>query len=399
MGLSKKHLEISESLTLAISARAKAMKAAGLDVIGFGAGEPDFNTPDFIIESAKEALDRGFTGYTSASGTKELKEAICGKLQKDNGLEYNIDQVIVSNGAKHSLYNTLQAILNPGDEVIIPVPYWVSYPELVKMGGGKPVYVETNEEYGFKMEIEELKKVVTPRTKALILNSPSNPTGTVYEKGELEAIAELAVEKGFFIISDEIYEKLIYDGVKHTSIASLGPEIKDLTIVINGMSKAFAMTGWRIGYAAGRKDIIKVMSNIQSHSTSNPNSIAQYASVTALTDPRAEEAIEMMVREFNQRRKYMAEKLNSVNGLSCLLPQGAFYVFLNIGGVIGKSYQNKEIDGSLAFADNLLEAEKVAVVPGVAFWADNFVRLSYATSMDNISRGLKRIERFIGKLE
>lgn len=399
MGLSKKHLEISESLTLAISARAKAMKAAGLDVIGFGAGEPDFNTPDFIIESAKEALDRGFTGYTSASGTKELKEAICGKLQKDNGLEYNIDQVIVSNGAKHSLYNTLQAILNPGDEVIIPVPYWVSYPELVKMGGGKPVYVETNEEYGFKMEIEELKKVVTPRTKALILNSPSNPTGTVYEKGELEAIAELAVEKGFFIISDEIYEKLIYDGVKHTSIASLGPEIKDLTIVINGMSKAFAMTGWRIGYAAGRKDIIKVMSNIQSHSTSNPNSIAQYASVTALTDPRAEEAIEMMVREFNQRRKYMAEKLNSVNGLSCLLPQGAFYVFLNIGGVIGKSYQNKEIDGSLAFADNLLEAEKVAVVPGVAFGADNFVRLSYATSMDNISRGLKRIERFIGKLE
>ncbi|MDI3547128.1 MAG: aspartate aminotransferase [Halanaerobiales bacterium] len=399
MGLSKKHLGISESLTLAISARAKAMKAAGLDVIGFGAGEPDFNTPDFIIESAKEALDRGFTGYTSASGTKELKEAICGKLQKDNGLEYNIDQVIVSNGAKHSLYNTLQAILNPGDEVIIPVPYWVSYPELVKMGGGKPVYVETKEEYGFKMEIEELKKVVTPRTKALILNSPSNPTGTVYEKGELEAIVELAVEKGFFIISDEIYEKLIYDGVKHTSIASLGPEIKDLTIVINGMSKAYAMTGWRIGYAAGRKDIIKVMSNIQSHSTSNPNSIAQYASVTALTDPRAEEAIEMMVREFNQRRKYMAEKLNNVNGLSCLLPQGAFYVFLNIGGVIGKSYQNKEIDGSLAFADNLLEAEKVAVVPGVAFGADNFVRLSYATSMDNISRGLERIERFIGKLE
>lgn len=372
------------------------MKTDGIDVVGFGAGEPDFATPQFIIEAAKEALDKGFTRYTPSSGIIELKQAICDKLQKDNGLKYDPSQIIVSNGAKHSLYNIFQAILNPGDEVIIPSPYWVTYPELVKMAGGTPVFVETKEENEFKLNLQELEKAITQNTKALIINSPSNPTGCVYGREELEAIAALAVDKKFFVVSDEIYEKLTYEGNKHISIASLNTEIKDLTLLVNGMSKAYAMTGWRIGYTAGNEEVIKVMSNIQSHATSNPNSIAQYASLAALRGPQ--DIILQMVEEFDKRRKYMVERINQIKGLSCNNPKGAFYVMLNISNAIGKKYKNKTITGSMLFTELLLDAYKVAVVPGLAFGVDNYVRLSYATSMESIEKGLDRIEKFMSEL-
>jgi aspartate aminotransferase len=388
MELSKKHLGISESLTLAISARAKEMKADGEDVIGFGAGEPDFKTPEFINDAAREALNKGMTKYTPVSGIRELKEAICHKLASENNLKYIADQIIISNGAKHSIYNALQVLLNPGDEVIITVPYWVSYSEMVKMAGGIPVFVQTDQD--FNIEISHLKKALTNKTKALILNSPNNPTGCVLDRADLESIAELALNRGFYIISDEIYEKIIYDGIKHISIASLGDEIKEQTIVINGMSKTYAMTGWRIGYAAGNKEIIKIMVNLQSHSTSNPNSIAQYASIAALNSSESEMAVEQMVREFDLRRQYIVREINAIKGLSSSLPHGSFYIFLNISSFFGK---NGIID-SLSFTEKLLNEEKVAVVPGVAFGIDNFVRLSYATSMDNIERGLKRLKRF-----
>lgn len=397
MELSVKNSAITSSITLATDTKAKKMKAQGLDVVGFGAGEPDFDTPAYIVEAAKEAMEKGLTRYTPASGIPELKEAICEKLRKDNGLEYKQNQIIVSNGAKHSLYNAFEAILNPGDEVIIPAPYWLSYPEIVKIAGGIPVFVETREDNDFKIQIDDLKKVVTSKTKAIVINSPNNPNGCVYGFDELEAIAQLAVEKQIFIVSDEIYEVLVYDGVKHISIASLGKEIKDLTIVINGMSKAYAMTGWRIGYAAAHEDIVKVMSNIQSHTTSNPNSIAQYASLAALKGSGDE--IKRMVDEFCRRRNFMVDRINSIPGLSCRLPKGAFYVMMNIKEIIGKSYKGQIIDGSLSFSDLLLDARMVTVVPGIAFGADNYVRLSYAVSMDNIEKGLDRIEEFISELD
>lgn len=399
MKLSEKSQNISESLTLAISAKAKRMKAEGLDVVGFGAGEPDFDTPDYIVEAAKEALNEGFTHYTPASGTDELKKAICKKFARDNNLEYVPEQIIVSNGAKHSLFNTFQALLNPGDEVIIPQPYWVSYPETVKMGDGKPVYIETREDNNFKVQPAELKKNITPDTKALILNSPNNPNGAVYSRDELKAIADLAVVNKIYIISDEVYENLVYDGQEHISIASLGKEIKNLTIVINGMSKTFAMTGWRIGYTAASKEIISVMSNIQSHSTSNPNSIAQYASTVGLNNTEeAAKVIKYMTDSFDKRRKKIVEKIDNTPRVSSILPQGAFYVMMNIEKIIGTEVNDKKIEGSLSFADLLLDMEKVAVVPGIAFGADNYVRLSYATSMDNICTGLDRIKNFTEKL-
>jgi len=395
--LSSKSTSISGSLTLAIDAKAKKMKADGMDVVGFGAGEPDFDTPSFIKEAAKEALDRGMTRYTPVAGIAELKEAICRKFKEDNGLDYKPSQIIVSNGAKHSLYNAFQAILNPGDEVIIPSPYWLSYPELVKLADGVPVFVQTREEDHFKLRPEDLKKAITPKTKALVLNTPNNPCGCVYEPAELQAIAEIAVESQLFVISDEVYEAMVYDGLQHVSIASLGPEIKDLTIVVNGVSKTYAMTGWRIGYAAAHEEVVKVMSNVQSHTTSNPNSIAQYASLAALKGPK--DQVKTMVAEFDKRRKFMVERINSIPGLSCNMPKGAFYVLLNISQVIGKSYKGRRIDGSLSFADALLDAQMVAVVPGIAFGADNYVRLSYALSLDNIKKGLDRIEAFIKELE
>lgn len=396
MILSQKNLSVSESLTLAIDAKAKKMLSEGHNVIGFGAGEPDFSTPDFIIQAAKDALDQGLTRYTPSSGTLQLKQAICRKLERDNHIAYTPDEVIVSNGAKHSLYNIFQAILNPDDEVLIPQPYWLSYPEMVKMADGIPVFIDTKEENCFKVTIDELEKVITSKTKAMILNSPSNPNGCVYEREELEMIAALAVKRGIFIVSDEIYEEMVYDDTQHISIASLNDKIKELTLTVNGMSKAYAMTGWRIGYVAGPLEIINIMSNIQSHSTSNPNSIAQFASIVALNAPK--EKIRDMVQVFDKRRLYMVDKINSIPYLSCKLPKGSFYVMMNISQAIGKSYGNTLISGSLSFADALLESKKVTVVPGIAFGADPFVRLSYATSIDKIQKGLERIQQFMMEL-
>lgn len=393
MQLSKKGMAISASITLAITAKAKKMKSEGINVVSFGAGEPDFNTPAHIQDSAISAIREGLTRYTPASGILELKKSICEKFKKDNGLDYKPSQIIISSGAKHSLHNALLAICNPGDEVIVPVPYWVSYPELVKLADGVPVYVETKEEDGFKYKKDDLLAAITDKTKAIILNSPNNPTGTIYSREDLEMIAEIAVEKDIIIISDEIYEKLVYDGMKHLSIASLNEEIKKRTIVVNGMSKAYAMTGWRIGYAAAEEEIVKIMSNIQSHATSNPTSISQYASVTALEGDQ--QAIEDMRVEFEKRRNYMVEKINSIPLLSCRKPEGAFYVMVNISKVKGMTINGKGVNDSLTFCDGLLDEGKVAAVPGSAFGADDFIRLSYATSMENIKEGLDRIEKYL----
>jgi len=395
--LSKRAQKISASLTLAISAKANKLKAAGEDVVSFGAGEPDFDTPEYICEAAREALEVGFTRYTAASGYEDLKNAIKDKLKRDNNLEYDTDQIIVSNGAKHSLFNTFQAILNPGDEVIIPVPYWLTYPETVKMGGGTPVYLETKEEEDFKINIDKFKNMINENTKALILNSPSNPTGSIYNKEELEEIAAVAVENEIIVVADEIYEKIVYDDNEHISIASLNDKIKDLTVVINGVSKSYAMTGWRIGYAAGPKKIIEIMSNIQSHATSNPNSIAQYASNTGLRGDHS--FMEERRKKFEERRDYMYDKINSIDGLSCLKPGGAFYIMMNIENIIGKKIKNQKIKDSFSFADNLLDEKLVAVVPGVAFGADNFIRLSYANTLENIKKGLNRVEEFVAELD
>lgn len=398
MILSKKAEQISPSLTLTIDAKAKKMKAEGIDVIGFGAGEPDFNTPENIQEAAIKAIKEGYTKYTPTSGIKELKDAICSKFLNDNGLNYKSSQIIVSTGAKQSLTNVFQAILNPGDEVIIPSPYWVSYPELVKLADGVPVFVETTETNKFKYTMDMLKKSINANTKAIILNSPGNPTGTVYTKEELLDIAKLAKENDLVIISDEIYEKLIYnDAIKHISIASLSEDAFNRTITINGVSKSYAMTGWRIGYAAcGNEDIIKLMTNIQSHSTSNPNSIAQYASYEAIKGDQI--TIKNMINEFKNRRDYMVDKINSMKYISCIKPEGAFYVMINISNVLGQKVDGQIIENSLDFSNLLLEKEKVAVVPGSAFGVDNYIRLSYATSLTNIQKGLERIESFLNTI-
>lgn len=389
MRLSERAMAVRPSSTLAITAQAKKMKENGIDVIGFGAGEPDFDTPDFIKEAAKKALDEGYTKYTPASGSDELKKAICEKFKRDNNLDYDVSEVIVGCGAKHVLYNIFQAICDPGDEVIIPTPYWVSYPEQVRLSGGVPVFVETSESNEFRLDPEILREHITPRTKAVIINSPSNPTGTVYTYDDLLAIAKVAIDAGIFVISDEIYEELIYDDLEHVSIASLEPEIRRLTLTVNGVSKAYSMTGWRIGYAGGDQQVIKAMSGIQSHSTSNPTSIAQAASVAALRGPK--DFVKMMQTEFNRRRDYMCDKLNSMNGVSCLVPKGAFYVFANVSGLFGKSIDGEVIDGSDSLARILLEKGKVAVVPGSGFGSDAHIRLSYATSMNTIAKGLERM--------
>ena len=392
MVLSKKAMQISPSLTLDITAKAKKMRAEGIDVIGFGAGEPDFNTPKNIQDAAIKAIQEGMTRYTATSGIIELKQAIVKKLKEENNLNYIPSQIIVSTGAKQSLANALSAILNPGDEVLIGVPYWVSYPELVKLADGEPIYVETKESNEFKLTIESLNSALTLKTKAIILNSPNNPTGTVYSKDELIKIAEFAKVNNLIIISDEIYEKLIYGDTGHISIASLSEDAYARTIVINGVSKAYAMTGWRIGYTAASKEIVALMTNIQSHTTSNPNSIAQYASVEALNGQQDD--IHKMVEQFKLRRDYMVERINNIKNLSCIKPEGAFYVMVNISEVLNKSLEGIVIKDSLVFSELLLNKEKVAVIPGVAFGVDNFIRLSYATSMENIKNGLNRIARF-----
>jgi aspartate aminotransferase len=397
MIFSNKAEKISPSITLSIDAKAKKMKAEGMDVIGFGAGEPDFNTPENIQDAAISAIKAGQTRYTAASGIKELKEAIASKFKIDNGLNYSPAQIIVSTGAKQCLANAFQAILNPSDEVLVPVPYWVSYPELIQLADGIPVFVESTEENNFKYTIEALNSAVTKNTKALLLNSPNNPTGTVYNKEELIAIAEFAKLHDIIIISDEIYEKLIYGSNEHISIAALSEDAYNRTIVINGVSKSYAMTGWRIGYAAsGNEHIIKLMSNIQSHTTSNPNSIAQYASVEALNGDQS--TIDFMISEFKKRRNYMVERIKKISSVGCVEPDGAFYVMINISNILGKQFSGEEIKTSLRFSEFLLEKEKVAVIPGSAFGVDNYIRLSYATSLKNIEIGLNRIENFINSL-
>lgn len=395
--LSDRCLRIAPSATLAIDAKAKAMIANGEDVISFGAGEPDFHTPEYIRNAAKEALDRGITRYTPVPGTMLLRKEICEKLHRDNGLQYDPADIIVSNGAKHSLFNVMSALINPGDEVLIPAPCWVSYPEMVAMVDGTCVYVTGEEEDNFLVSAEQIRPYVTSRTKALILNSPNNPNGCVWSRELLRGIAELAVEKGFYVISDEIYENLIYDDLEHVSIASLGEAIKNQTIVVNGLSKSFAMTGWRIGYAAGPRDVIKAMTAFQSHATSAPNSIAQYAAAVALTN--GEKDIEIMRKEFDTRRHLMYNAVDSIDGLSTHMPQGAFYMMLSIKELIGRRLGDRVIDGAGTFAELLLSEEKVAVVPGTAFGADDHVRVSYATSQQTIMRGLDRIAHFVAKLK
>lgn len=393
--LSSKNSAISSSMTLAITAKAKQLKQQGVDVVSFGAGEPDFNTPENIRTAACERITAGGIGYTEASGLPALKAAICEKLKTDNGLDYKPSQIVVSTGAKQSLFNTLQALCNPGDEVILPSPYWVSYYELVKLADAVPVIVETSAGSGFKPTAEDIESAVSEKTKAIILNSPNNPTGAVYDKALLEAIGAVAEKHDLYILSDEIYEKLIY-GETHTSIASLSPDLYARTIVINGMSKAYAMTGWRIGYTASSEAIAKIMGNIQSHATSNPNTIAQYASIEALTGPQ--DTIEVMRKAFDERRLEMVKRIEAIPMLDCVVPKGAFYVMVDISKCIGKTFAGKVISNSMDFSAALLDDEKVAVIPGIAFNADRYVRLSYATSMENIIEGIDRIGAFCSKL-
>ncbi len=384
---------IAPSVTLSIDAKAKDMKQQGQDVVGFGAGAPDFPTPQHICDAAKEALALGMTRYTPSEGTLALRKAICEKFKRDNGLIYTPSEILVSGGAKHSLFTIFQAILDDGDEVLIPTPCWVSYPEMVRMAGGVPVYVQTTEENNFVPTGAAIAEKITARTKAIVITSPSNPNGCVWSVEDLQNVAKLAKEHDFYIVSDEIYEKLLYDGRTHVSIASLSADAKARTFVVNGLSKAYAMTGWRIGYAAGPQDVIKAMGNFQSQATSNPNSIAQHAGVTALLGDQ--NCVAEMAAEFERRRDYMVERINSIFGLSCIKPAGAFYVMMNISKIIGKSYQGREIKGSMDFADLLLTEEKVALVPGVAFEAEGYCRLSYAVSLSDIKKGLDRIESFV----
>ncbi len=398
MSISQKVKEIAPSLTLEITAKAKKMKAEGISVIGFGAGEPDFNTPDFIIDSAKKALDIGFTKYTPAAGMVELKNAVCEKFAKDNGLIYKPNQIVISSGAKSSLYHAICAIVDDGDEVILPSPFWLTYPELIKLAGGKCVYVQAKKENGYKMTAEQFKDAITDKTKCLILNSPNNPTGAVYSEEEIRAIGKVAEEKGVYVISDEIYEKLVYGGEKHFSIASCSDWLKEHTVIINGMSKTYSMTGWRIGYLAASEPIAKAISSMQSHTTSNACSIAQYASVAALTDAKGEEFINDMQKVFDERRKLMIDILSKIAGIQCIEPKGAFYVFVNVSALYGKNYEGNKIEGSLAFADAALK-KGVALIPGVAFGNDDCIRLSYAISKEDIIEGLKRFAEFVNELK
>jgi aspartate aminotransferase len=368
------------------------MKADGIDVIGFGAGEPDFDTPEPIKDAAIASLRKGFTKYTASGGTDELRQAICDKLKRDNALTYTPRQVLVSVGAKHSLYNIMQAVLDPGDEVIIPSPYWVSYPEQVKLAEGKPVFVAAPEADGFRVTAAAIAAAVTPRTRMVILNSPSNPTGAALAVEELRRIAELAVERDLIVVSDEIYEKLTYDGRTHTSIASLGPEIYRRTLTVNGFSKAYSMTGWRLGYVAGDETVVAAMGRIQDQSTSNPTSFAQAGAVAALTGPQ--DAVEEMRRAFEERRNVIVARCNAIPGVRCAKPDGAFYVFPNISGLL-----SDRIPDSDALAEHLLTEAHVGVVPGSGFGAPEYIRLSYATSMEQIERGLDRIAKAAAKLQ
>ncbi len=395
MILSEKMSNISSSPTLAIDAKFKKMKADGIDVVGFGTGEPDFDTPDHIKMAAINAITAGFTKYTPASGTMDLRKAVAQKLENDNGVTYAPTDIVISNGAKHALVNAFYAILNDGDEVLIPKPFWVSYPEMVRIAGGVPKFIETTEGTKFKFSAADFEAAITPKTKAIVLNSPSNPTGMVYSEEELKSIADVAVKHNIFVVSDEIYEKLVYGSARHVSIASFGEDIKKLTIIINGVSKSYAMTGWRIGYTASAPEIAKIISNVQSHASSNPCSISQAAALAAISGPQ--EMVEAMRQEFKVRRDYMVKRINSIPGVSCINPDGAFYVFMSIKDLLGKEIKGKVINNADEFCEWLLECSKVALVPGTGFGADGYVRWSYATSMQNIKEGLDRLEDFLAK--
>lgn len=397
MNYSKKAENITPSITLSINAKAKALAAEGEDVITFGAGEPDFNTPDYIIEAAVQAMHEGKTKYTATPGIIELRKAICRKLKEDNSLNYETDQIVVSTGAKQCLANTFLAILNPGDEVLLPLGYWVTYSEAIKLAEGKPVIANTLEENNYKLSRDSLEKALTNKTKAIIINSPNNPTGAVYSEEELKEVAEFAKENNLLIVSDEIYEKLIYGEEKHISIASLSEDAYNRTIVINGFSKAYSMTGWRVGYSASNKTIAKLIGAIQSHMTSNASSISQYAALAALNGGKSE--MKQMVLEFKNRRDYMLNRIKSIEGLKCIEPKGAFYIMIDVSKFFGKSINGKVINNSVDFAGSLLEEEKVAIVPGDAFGLPSYIRLSYATSMKSIKDGMDRINDFLIKLK
>ncbi len=394
--LSKKAQAVKPSSTLEITAKAKELKAKGIDVVGFGAGEPDFNTPKNICDVACDAIQTGFTKYTPVPGIVELKQAICDKFEKFNHIKYEPNQIVVSNGGKHSLTNIFSAILNPGDEVIIPVPFWLSYPEIVKLEDGVPVFIEATKEQQFKVTAEQIEAACTDKTKAIILNSPSNPTGMLYTREELEAIADVVVKKDIYVVADEMYEYLTYDGAEHISIASLNDEIYKRTITCSGVSKSYAMTGWRIGYTGSSVEIAKLMSSVQSHQTSNANSIAQRATLEALSGPQ--EAMQAMTVEFDKRRKYMYDRVSKMPLVSVLEPKGAFYVFIDVSEVLEKEYKGEKIATSGNLAKILIDDFKVAVIPCADFGAPNYIRLSYAISIEQIGKGLDRIEELLKQL-
>ncbi len=383
MEISERAAQLTPSLTLSIDSKAKAMKAEGIDVCGFGAGEPDFDTPEHIKRAAIEALEAGFTKYTPNAGIPELRQAIADKLAADNGLNYRAGQIVVSNGAKHACYNAILATCQPGDEVVIPAPYWVSYPDMVRLVGAEPVIVPTSERNAWKMRPEDFENAMTPRTKMLIMNSPGNPTGSVYTRDELEAIVSVAAEEDIYVLSDEIYEKLLYDDAKHVSIASLSKEAYDLTITVNGFSKSYAMTGWRLGYLAAPDAVTRAVDSIQSHTSSNPSSFSQYGALAALKGDQ--QPLSDMREEFDMRRNYMFDRLSKISNITAVKPQGAFYILVNISQ-LGLTSQN--------FADRLLSKANVAVVPGAAFGDDRTIRFSYATSLDVIKKGLDRFQDF-----
>ena len=394
--LSEKAKAVKPSSTLAITAKAKELKMSGVDVVGFGAGEPDFNTPKNICDAAMKAIETGFTKYTPASGTNELKAAISKKFREFNGLDYAPNQIVISNGGKHALTNIFNAIINPGDEVIIPAPYWLSYPEMVKLADGVPVYVTGTKENGYKINAEQLEAAITDKTKAVVLNSPSNPTGMVYTKKELEALADVIVKNDIYCVADEMYEYLIYGNEKHVSIASLNEEIYKRTITCSGLSKSYAMTGWRIGYTGSSVEIAKLMSAMQSHSTSNPNSIAQFAAVEALNGPQ--DTVKKMKDEFDKRRLYMYDRVKEMPYVDVCKPQGAFYVFMDMSKALELKYKGEKLETASKLAECLLTDYAVAVIPCADFGFKNHIRLSYAISIEQIEKGLSRIEAFLKEL-
>ncbi len=395
MRLSRRVQEIEDSPTLAISAEAKRLKKAGEDVVLFGAGEPDFQTPRPVVDAAVRAMEEGFTRYTPAAGTPELKEAVCRWLAEETGVEYTPSQVVISCGAKHSLYNVMQALLEEGDEVLLPMPYWVSYPEQIKLAGAKPIPVDVTGN-DFKVNRELLDAHLTPAVRMLILNSPSNPTGAVYNREELAEVADFCVEHGIVVVSDEIYSRLVYDGAEHVSIASLGDRIRELSVMINGVSKTYAMTGWRIGFMAGDEELAAAVGRLQSQSTSNPTSISQAAALEALTMDQG--VVEEMRATFDRRRRLMADMLNEIPGIECSLPQGAFYCFARVNGLFGKRYDGEVVDSASDFARLCLEKCRVALVPGEGFGTPDYVRLSYAVSEDRIEEGLKRVKELVERM-